>query len=462
MTPILREFTSATGDRTCWVSNVLPKMALRSTRDERGVALPVALLALVAVSILVTSLLLSSATEVSLSAAHQDATRGLFTAEGAIEAYVAQTGENLAPTPAAGVSYIPPGGTSRDEVTIRVEVLGNVPNKVTQYSTLTAWNDTTYAVTATPRRGGRQVVAMIDKVMEKFTVMIDAGLVSGDNVKVSGGALLSDGSDSQICADSVGGKAVQTTTNADTAKIEGSGRILGENEKITVPRGDLVKNIFGRTLEEMIASADIHLNSRDFKDDRGNVTHNVGKVTSFGGVGAPRPNMQNTPLNWGCPADMFADCQLPENRDADTTRLPVVAINASSTECVKVKGVETCDPNVWNTAIVDMSHAQGILIVYNGNFRVAGQFAFKGIIVVQGTFAIEGTSTTGPRVEGAVIGLGMARDGTQSTIADNTASGGATVRYNRCATNLVTGQIQENAPIRRMGGKTFGWFEVVR
>lgn len=439
-----------------------PSDLTRHARNHDGVALPVALFALVAVTILVTSLLLSSATEVSLSAAHQDATRGLFTAEGAIEAYVAANGANLAPTPSGGVSYIPPDGTSRDEVTINVEVLGNVPNKSPTYASNALWNDTTYAITAAPRRGGRQVVAMIAKVMEVFTANIDAGMVSGDNVVVSGGAKLSDGSDSPIdpttgqaiCADTVGGKAVQTTTDAQLATTSGGGEILGENEKINLPSGELVKNIFGRTLDEMITSADIHLNSRDFTG------HNVGKVTSLGGVGT-NP-MQQSPLNWGCPADIFVGCET----DADLTRLPIVAINAASTVCTKVKGVEKCDPDVWNTAIVDMSHGQGILIVYNGNFHVAGQFAYKGIILVEGSFIIDGRGSTdpqnAPKVEGAVIGLGLNRDGTQSTVSDNTAAGNSTVRYNRCAISLVTQQMQQSNPVRRMRGRTFGWFEVVR
>ncbi len=457
-----REFTSATGDRMRRVRSGFPGTVLRSTRGERGIALPVALLALVAVSILVTSLLLSSATEVSLSAAHQDATRGLFTAEGAIEAYVAQNGANLMATSPAGVAFIPPGGTSRDEVTIRVEVLGNVPKQSGPFVGNALYNDTTYAITAEPRRGGRQVVAMIDKVMEKFTVMIDAGLVSGDNVLVSGNAKLSDGSDSPlgedgkaICADTVGGKAVQTTANADTAKIiGGNGTILGENEKLNVPVVDIVKNTFGKTLEELIDGAQIKLNARDFAD------RTVGQVNSLREVGRTPPL---DPLNWGCPADIFVGCE----NDTDLTRMPIIAINAANAaSCQIVKKVETCSPGDWGTATVSMSHGQGILIVYNGNFKIEGQFAFKGVILVQGTFEISGKGSddpqNSPKVEGAVIGLGLNAQGQQSTVTDVQASGNSTVRYNRCAINLVTQQVQQNTPIRRMEGRTFGWFEVVR
>jgi hypothetical protein len=174
--------------------------------------------------------------------------------------------------------------------------------------------------------------------------------------------------------------------------------------------------------------------------------------------------MQLDPLNWGCPADIFYDCE----SDSDLTRMPVIAIDASKPgECRIVKKVRQCDPDKWGNVLVDMSHGQGILIVYNGSFKVAGQFAFKGIILVQGSFRIEGKGSAdpqnSPKIEGAVIGLGFNQDGKQSTVDDTYAKGGATVRYNRCAINLVTQQITKDMPpIQRMGGRTFGWFEVVR
>lgn len=445
--------------------------ASQHLRNRDGIALPVALLALVAVSILVTSLLLSSATEVSLSAAHQDATRRLFTAEGAIEAFIAERQTNLDTT--TDRPYLPPEGSARDSVLITVSVLGNVPSSLPNYRTDRTWNDTTYAVTAAPRRGGRQVVAMIDKVMRERIITVNAGLTSGDNVAVSGGAKLSDGSDSPIdpgtgkvlCDDNAGARAVELTADSKaTVTLSGGGEIIGATATTEVKTGDLVKNLFGISLDSLVKTADIKLNSRNFPsskdpDDSKITLHTVGKVTSLDNLGAPRPNMQSTPLNWGCPADIFQDCRLSQYRDADTTRLPVIAINAC-------KGTETpCTAANWGTTVVDMSHGQGVLIVYGGNFRVAGQFAFKGLILTEGSFRIDGRGgdgVTGPKIEGAVIGLGLNAAGQQSTVLDNEAKGNATVRYNRCALNLVTRQVQQTAPIRRMDGRTFGWFEVVR
>jgi hypothetical protein len=434
----------------------------RQVQNSDGVALPIALLSLVAVTILVTSVLLSSSTEVVLSSAHQDATRGLFNAEGAIEAYVAAQGAALTP---ATTNYTPPGGS---EVELSVTRLASVPSSDAAFSSDPSLNDITYAVTATPRRGGRRVTALIKRVTHRFNVTINAGLLSGDNVSVSGGAKLSDGSDSpidpgtgqQLCTDTDGAKAVQLTSNSNgTVSTSGGGTIVGAVETLNVQTKDIVQSTFGRTLQQLIDGADIKLNSRDFKDGKV-VTHNVGKVTSLLGQGATP--MQNTPLNWGCPADIFADCRLPTYRDADTTRLPVIAIDAGSTACDRKN---TNCSSVWNTAIVDMSHGQGILIVYNGNFHIAGQFAFKGVILVEGSFTIDGRggdAVNAPKIEGAVIGLGLNAQGQQSTVSDNSAAGNATVRYNRCAINLVTQQTTRAVPDPRLEGRTFGWFEVVR
>ena len=57
--------------------------------NERGAALPLALFGLVAVSILVTSALLTSSTELALSGAHQTAARRLHAANAALERFVA-------------------------------------------------------------------------------------------------------------------------------------------------------------------------------------------------------------------------------------------------------------------------------------------------------------------------------------------------------------------------------------
>src|SRR5215207_3767979 len=73
------------------------KRIVRRLRDRRGVALPVALVGLVAVSLLVTSALLTSATEGAISAAQSSSARALYDAEGGVQQYLTQVVAGTAP-----------------------------------------------------------------------------------------------------------------------------------------------------------------------------------------------------------------------------------------------------------------------------------------------------------------------------------------------------------------------------
>ncbi len=428
-----------------------PSNLYRHVRNHDGVALPVALFALVAVTILVTSLLLSSATEVSLSAAHQDATRGLFTAEGAVEAYVAQN--QLALARVDDLRYLPAGGSARDSVLLTVSVLGRVANPTPTFP-----DDTTFAITASPiRGGGRQVVAMIDKVNRPTTMNVEGGLISGDNLDIKGNTTVSDGSDSKICADSVGGKALQSTQGTTVSlSNQAQSNLIGENEKIATAKGDLVRQLFGTDLQSLIAKADIKFTRATAVT--GSVLMTNAAITSEPVQPPQTANKltpQNTPYNWGCPADVYGSYGTGQNStvwttacvlDGDETHMPLVAIDAQG-----------------GTVNVNLSHGQGMLIVYNGNFTVAGNFAYKGVILVEGNFDIRATGggSIAPKIEGAVIGLGFGTNNVE-TVDDNTTTGSPTIRYNRCAVNMLRNSWETTKPFLRMGGRTFGWFEVVR
>lgn len=438
MTPIRPLFISETADRAR--GGRWPFMY--HVQDRQGVALPVALLALVAVSIIVTSVLLSSATEVTLSVAHQDATRGLFRAEGAIEAYVAQNQLSL-----AGVTnqrYLPPGGSASDSVLVTVSVLGNVPNPDADFAGNPQFNDTTFSVAAAPLRGGRQVVALIDKVFRPIRMTVEGGLVTGDTINLKGNTTVSDGSDSQICADTVGGKAIQTAPGA-IVNTDGNVKIIGEQEQTPVERTDLVQQMFGTDLKSLIARADIHFKRTTAV--AGSTVFANDPITSDPAIKWPKVadkvTPQNTPYNWGCPADVFTSstgatqCIL----DGDETHRPIVAIDAEG-----------------GTIDAQLSHGQGMLIIYNGNLKVAGNFTYKGVILVEGNFDIfaTGGGSSAPKIEGAVIGVGT------GSKVDNDLAGSPTIRYNRCAINLLRQQWEETKVFRRMGDRTYGWFEVVR
>src|SRR5688500_17498727 len=94
-------------------------LIVHTVRNERGVALPLALLGLVSVSLLVTTALVTSSTELAISGAHQDATAALYTAEGGLQAYVAQNGTTLQNDAGdAAFDYTPPGGGPRVRLSV--------------------------------------------------------------------------------------------------------------------------------------------------------------------------------------------------------------------------------------------------------------------------------------------------------------------------------------------------------
>src|SRR5215207_6651795 len=73
------------------MTNRLRAFAARLAPSRLGrdrIALPIALLGLVVITLLVTTVLLTSGTEFSVATAQRDASRSLYTANGALEQYV--------------------------------------------------------------------------------------------------------------------------------------------------------------------------------------------------------------------------------------------------------------------------------------------------------------------------------------------------------------------------------------
>src|SRR5688572_11463397 len=127
-------------------------------RDERGVALPLALLGLVTVSLLVTTALVTSSTELAISGAHRDATEGLYSAEGGLQAYVAERGTTAQNDAGQGeFTFAPAAGGPR--VRVSVVQLGSRLNP--DQTRLRLLN-----VMARPAaNGGRTVSALITQIV---------------------------------------------------------------------------------------------------------------------------------------------------------------------------------------------------------------------------------------------------------------------------------------------------------
>lgn len=409
-------------------------------RGTQGIALPIALLGLILVSIMVTSLLLTSATEVALSGAHQDATASLYAAESALEGYVAQQGVALAAT-GGPVQFASAAGTAANLTVQEVARMG-MPSGMPDRRV--------YRVRAEPVTGGRAVAAGIE--IGPFIGDINSAATFGGNSKIGGSSIVSNGSDSLnvSCTDSTVQNAI---VHADSTEVDITGNqvsIIGGTTESELGRDELIRKTLGgysiREFAEMI-------HKRELPADK-YVTfgsnpiwgsspgwNNDSKPNSLAGTA---PASLTGGVNWHCPGKMETSKNCWNVAGIDTTLQKVVVIDASNfskNDPVKLQG----------------DHGQGLLIVLNGGLQITGGFIFRGIMLSEGDIDLSGT---GNKVEGAMISkndVSVVRD----SDVDSNVMGNAVVRYNKCAINNVLGTINP------VGGdpfiqRTSAWREIIR
>ena len=395
-------------------------------RDRRGIALPLALVGLVAVSLLVTTALLTSSTESAISAAQTSSARSLYTAESGLQEYLRQTvvaNAGLQP----GTSTVTVNGS---QVQITSALLS---------SRINATRDTafrTVSLLAEPMRNGsplgRAIIAMV-RQHGTFTTMslnVNEGAVVGTDLEVGGNSKVID--NSTICSDTVGAGAVK---HADDAHVRttGSGDIDGEVTRSANRGQAFVEEILGRgkTL-------------RDFAD--------LGEIqfgTMFGKAAFPTNakaqwNATDPRMRWGCPTRMGFTCP----SGADTTYYPIIAVDAGG-GAIDLQG----------------DHGQGILIVVNGSLKISGNFLFKGLLLIEGYVDLSGTGgQTGSKIEGSVVAFGQ-NTNQRSRVDESETSGNAVIAYNRCSVNAAQQSFNRRSqlfPRYQAPSTTFAWYEVVR
>lgn len=397
--------------------------------DRSGVALPLALFGLVAITIMLTATLLTSTTEAAMSNANLDATRTLYTAEGAVQAYVASRGANLLPV--TNLDWTIPGTT--DRARINVVLVGRVPGNIAVDPPFGPTDR--YAVTAEPLvngRAGRGVVAMVTlpSGFRNMNLNVNAGATVGSDLNVGGNSKVVDRS--AACSDTTGSAAV---THADGTSVttSGSGTISGavqENSRSGYEFVNWVLN--GRTLAEFSEVAEIKFGPL--------LGANPFPTSAKAAWNASDPRMR-----WGCPTGVGVDCS---TAGADTLKYPSIAVDA-------------------NGGAIDLQgdHGQGILIVRNGSLKISGNFMFKGIIIVEGYTEITGTGgKTTSKVEGALVSLGQ-NTSQSSRIDESETKGNAVISYNRCQVETAQDAFNQRQlinPTFRAPQPSFAWFELIR
>lgn len=393
----------------------MPMRTAPSRLDRRGVALPIALLGLVVVSLLVTAALLTSSTELALSSAQREGSRSLYDADAAIERFVAQQADAGVLRP--DTTYASPDA----RYNVRVTRLANLSGS----GSTATWQNETFALVATPVNGrGRMVGAMVStsKILRKFNTNITAGATSGGDVKIQGNATISNGRGT-ACGDTAN-NALEVTQGSKVT-LAGTPNIVGGIDTTSYTKDSLVARVLGGTsLDSLAKYAQIKFGPR------------FSKPTFTGRVNADLSTPKD--YNWGCPGGMGLTCAAK-----DTAYYPLIAIDAGG-----------------GSVTINGDYGQGILVVVNGSLQLQGNLMFKGIILVEKDLSVGGgQGQYDGKIQGAVISLGQS-----STVEDN-VGGTAVITYDKCSITAAQDAFNGNNLSNQrqtFNVGTFAWFEVVR
>jgi len=409
---------------------------------REGIALPLALLGLVVVTLLVTTVLVSSGTEFAVSSAQRDASRSLYDANGALEQYVATQAqaaasntrfvEGSATTTFNGVGY-----------SLSLARLSRV--KTLETSTQTQATDT-WSVIASPTAKGRGVGALVrvTRSLSKLVLSVTAGATSGGDFSVGGNSTISNGRTGQVgCANGDTVKSSVVVTAGSEISQSGNSTLQGKADTATFVRDSLMNRVLGRgvTLDTLAKYANIKFGARFGRPEWPN---NIRPSQTYS------LTTTDSVYNWGCPQGDLGNVSCTA---ASAARFVVVAIDATN---LNNQG------GLSHAVTLNGDYGQGILIVLNGSLNIQGNFIFRGIVLVDQDLSIgggAGGNNFSGKIEGTVVAFG-----TQSTVEDN-VNGTATIRYNKCsivdAQNALNNGRLDDMP-QVLSNSTFAWYELVR
>lgn len=400
---------------------------------QRGIALPLALLGLVAVTLLVTTVLLTSGSEFAVSASQKDADRSLYSATGALEEYVA--GQAALGTATAFVEGNDTHTFDGVNYTLNVARLANLVT----FNPNGASSSETWSLTAVPQRGrGVGGLIRLSRSLVNARIAVNAGFTSGGNVSIGGSSEVSNGSSGQVGCDSAAAPySVEVTAGATVSA--GSKNLEGSSHVSSTAKADLMRSVLGVPLDSLAQAAQIKFGPMYKCPGYTNQVcpewpNNVRPSDSYSLTTA------DSVYNWGCPADDVGS----SNCNGGADRFVVVGIDAKNIGSVKLNGD-------WG---------QGILMILHGSLEIQGNFIFRGIILVDKDLKVTGGSGHfDGKLEGTVVAFGE-----NSEVTDD-VRGNAVIRYNRCSINDAQNALNRNRLDQMpqvLGQPTFAWYELVR
>jgi hypothetical protein len=385
--------------------------------DRRGIALPVALLALVALTLMVTTVMLTSSSEGAIARAHVDATQSLYDAEAGLVGFAMTQATGQAPF-TAGTQTVALAGTGR-RVSITTALLNS--RALADNSTYRTW-----ALTAEGIRNGavsgRSITALVIQRTPagNLGLNIQSAITLGGDLHVNGNSFTVNGHNA--CGAGAGWQAVQ---KADSSQV-------------TVNQQKMFNNFSG--------------------------TRNGGNTTGQGAIDSThltRQQLANQVLGNKTLASII-------------DQIPISKKWCSSTTVCKFKsGTPLVNRPLWpgstpagdSVAVVDgnggtvsVGGGRGLLIVTNGNLDMHGNAKFDGIIIVEGTFTLSGT----PNVTGSLISLAMNGNNVITQDDSDLGNGNIMVQFDQCKVDAAMSAFSHVASTVTTSSTTFAWAEMVR
>lgn len=386
---------------------------------QRGIALPVALLALVALTLMVITVMVTSGTEGAIARAHVDGTQSLYDAEAGLTRYVMQKAAAQGNFSTGDTTYTL-AGTGR---TVQIRAARLASRLLNDSSTYSTWALTAEAVrNNTP--SGRAITALVfqRRPSASLNLNIQSAITLGGDLDVNGNAFTVNGRYSG-CGVNGGVQGVQM---ADSSKISVSGNESKYNNFTGFENGG---NTTGRAAIDSTSLTRSQLASQVL----GNKS--VAQIADL------LPDGKKWCMS-------TTTCRFKSGSPA-TNRPVWSGVMPTGDSVAVIDG---------NGGSVEVMSGAGLLIIVNGNLLMKGNDAFTGIIIVEGNFTLSGT----PTVTGALISLAM--NGQNEIIQDESAiaNGHVTVQFNKCMVDAAARAFSNQAVPGTTTSTTFAWTELVR
>ena len=376
-------------------------------RNERGMALALAIFALVIVGALVAGAFFAATQEQRVAENTRSSGRAFGTAEGGAIKVVS----NWVPSKYSSMAVY--HGLAGDTVGIPKDGLTNMKGaryagqvyRLASNLFLLDVTSTADTLSSGAGRGGRSRIGILTKV-KPINFKIGASLTALNGVSLQGNASV-DGNDNQPpgwsgCPSSAPPVAGVSTQGNVTAG--GNGTVTGSPPTV---RDTTLHNKFSyldSLFAQLAPNANITMSGGNYKTDPVSTNGACDKTVN---------------TNWGDGMGTLPVC---------AGYFPIIYINGNAT--------------------LNGDQGQGILLV-NGDLQVQGSYQFFGITLVRGAFNTAGGGNTDAHFYGAV----MARD--SAITGNNSLSGHATLLYSNCA---ILTTLQNTSVVSLMRSR--GWIQL--